>query len=410
MALRYSDLELEELLADDESELVERKAGMTGEAPNAIREAICAFANDIHNHRRPGLIFIGIDDQGRPSDLPITDELLRQLADMKSDGNTVPPPSMSVEKRRISGADVAVVAVQPSDAPPVRCRGRIWIRVGPRRMLASAQDERILAEKRKSLDLYFDVQPVRSSTLDDLDLARFTLDFLPKAFAPDILAANDRTVIQQLAATKMIASVDDPTPTVTGLLALAERPRDYIPGALIQFLRLDGENLGSDIIDAARYEGPIRDQIERLDQKLDAHIRTRVDITSGPLERRTFNYPLTTLQQLTRNAVMHRTYQGPEHLPSASHVSVFWFNDRVEIHSPGGPFGDVTAANFGEPGAVGHRNPNLADVMKVLGLVQRFGIGIAMARQALGAEHAERLAFDVKHGWITCTIRGNASS
>ena len=410
MQIRYSDAELEALLADDESEFVERKGSMSGDAPNAIREAICAFANDIHNHRRPGVIFVGIDDQGRPSDLPISDQLLLQLADMKSDGNTVPPPSMSVEKRRLRNADVAVITVQPSDAPPVRCRGRIWIRVGPRRMLASAQDERILSEKRRSTDRYFDVQPVHSSTLDDLDLARFTLDFLPKAFAPDVLAANDRTVVQQLAATKMIASVDDPTPTVTGVLTLAERPRDYIPGALIQFLRLDGDDLGSDIVDAARYEGPIRDQIERLDQKLDAHIRTRVDIRSRPTEKRTYNYPLTTLQQLARNAVMHRTYQGPEYLPSASHVSVFWFNDRVEIHSPGGPFGDVTEANFGDPGMVEHRNPNLAEVMRVLGLVQRFGVGISMARQALGPDHAERLTFQVRHGWITCIIKHDASN
>ena len=100
MQIRYSDAELEALLADDESELVERKGSVSGDAPNAIREAICAFANDIHNNRRPGVIFVGIDDQGAPASLPITDQLLLQLADMKSDGNTVPPPSMSLALSR----------------------------------------------------------------------------------------------------------------------------------------------------------------------------------------------------------------------------------------------------------------------------------------------------------------------
>jgi ATP-dependent DNA helicase RecG len=46
----------------------------------------------------------------------------------------------------LKGDDVAVVLVQPADAPPVRFKGTVWIRVGPRRAIASPQEERILAE------------------------------------------------------------------------------------------------------------------------------------------------------------------------------------------------------------------------------------------------------------------------
>ena len=75
--------------------------------------------------------------------------MLRQLADMKTDGNIVPLPSMTVEKLSLPGGDVAVVIVQPSDSPPVRWRGRVHIRIGPRKGIATAQDERILNEKRR---------------------------------------------------------------------------------------------------------------------------------------------------------------------------------------------------------------------------------------------------------------------
>ena len=54
-------------------------------------------------------------------------------------------------------------------------------------------------------------------------------------------------------------------------------------------------------------------------------------------------------------------------------VRITWYNDRIEIQSPGGPFGSVTAQNFGQDGITDYRNPNLADAMKVLGFVQRFG-------------------------------------
>ena len=62
---------------------------------------------------------------------------------------------------------------------------------------------------------------------------------------------------------------------------------------------------------------------------------------------------------------------------------LYWFTDRVEVHSPGGPYGRVTKENFGQPGFYDYRNPNVAAVMKELGYVQRFGFGIATARREM---------------------------
>ncbi len=42
-------------------------------------------------------------------------------------------------------------------------------------------------------------------------------------------------------------------------------------------------------------------------------------------------------------------------------------------------WGDVTPANFGQPGVTDYRNPNVADAMRVLGLVERFGIQTVQA-------------------------------
>ena len=55
MTAPYSQEQLEALLADLESDLVERKASLQGDAPGKIREAVCAFANDLPDHRRPGV-------------------------------------------------------------------------------------------------------------------------------------------------------------------------------------------------------------------------------------------------------------------------------------------------------------------------------------------------------------------
>ncbi len=211
-----SDDELLGLLAEGESDRVEFKESLSGDAATKIREAICAFANDVVGHRVPGVVFVGVRDDGLPVGLTVSDKLLRQLADMRTDGNIVPPPSMAVRKIVAQGAELAVVTVVPSDSPPVRYRGEIHIRTGPRRDRASAQDERILNERRRSLDAPFDVQPVASATLNDLDQSYFKNEYLLRAVTREMLEANERRSEEQLAATKMTMSAGDPTPTVLG--------------------------------------------------------------------------------------------------------------------------------------------------------------------------------------------------
>ncbi len=350
---RLPDDLLETLLGDLESDRVERKESFRGDAPTTVREAVCAFANDLPGHAAPGVVFVGVRDDGTPSGLPITDELLRALSDVKTDGNVVPPPSLVVEKRVLRGTDIAVVAVTPADAPPVRYRGRIWIRVGPRRAVATAQEERILNERRRHLDRPFDVQRVPAATLDDLDRRRFMDEYLGHAVAPDVLAVNDRTDDERLAASKMVWTADEPIPTVLGVLVLCPRARDFLPGAYIQFLRIAGRELGDSILDELALDGTVTDVLRRIDDKLTSHNRVEVDILAGSTERRTPRYPLPALQQLVRNAVLHRSYEATN-----SPVRVTWYDDRIEIANPGGPFGSVTETNFGRPGVTDYRNPN----------------------------------------------------
>src|ERR1039457_1661043 len=222
---RLTDNELEALLNDLESDRAERKEAWAGDAPEKGPQAICAFANDLPNHQQPGVLFVGVEDNGAPKNIALTEQLLLTLADLKSNGNILPPPTMTVEKRVLKKSEIAVVTVWPADAPPVRFKGRIWIRTGPRRGIASAQDERILNEKRRYRDRHFEAHPVSPCTLADLNRANFENDYLPNAFAADVLAANARSYEQRPASCGMIASVDDPIPTVLGLLCIGTSPR-----------------------------------------------------------------------------------------------------------------------------------------------------------------------------------------
>ena len=395
-----SDAEILRLIDYGEADRVEFKETLSGSAPRQVREAICAFANDLPGYGTTGVAFIGVRDQDRVIvGVDVTDELLRQLADMKTDGNILPLPSMTVTKQTLRGQDVAMVAVSPSDSPPVRYRGRIHIRIGPRQGIATAQDERILNERRRHGDRPFDLQPIPTAGTNELNLSRFQYEYLPQAFSDDVLEANYRSLEERLAATKMIASADDPTATVLGLLVIGKSPQDFIPCAYVDFLRIDGTELADDIIDSETIQGDVSNLLRRLDDKLESHNRTAVDITTSRMEQRTSLYPAAALQQITRNAVMHRTYEATN-----APVRVNWFNDRIEVISPGGPFGVVNADNFGEPGLTDYRNPNLADAMRTLAFVQRFGAGIPIARRLLHQAGHPEPVFTIQGNFVSVTV------
>ena len=396
----FTDEELLQIIEDGEADRVEFKESLSGSAAERIREAICALANDLPRHEKPGFVFVGVRDDKTIAGLSVTDQLLQQLADMKTDGNIVPPPSLNVEKRTLQGKEIAVVTVQPSNSPPVRYKGAIYIRIGPRRGIATAQDERTLNEKRRYGDIPFDLHPIPTSGVSDLNLAQFRNEYLPQAFSDETLAANERSLNEQLAATKMIGAADQPTSTVLGILTIGKNPQDFLPGAYVQFLRIDGSELTDDILDGEEIRGAIPDLLRRVDDKLTAHNRTAVNFTTNVVEQRTELYPIPALQQITRNAVMHRTYEATN-----APIRVSWFNDRIEVLSPGGAFGTVNAENFGRPGFTDYRNPNLAEAMKTLGYVQRFGVGIPTARRLLkGAGHPEP-EFELNHNYVLATIK-----
>ena len=91
--------ELRALMRERESDRVERKRSAAD--GSGIRRNLCAFANDLPGRGAPGVIFVGVEDDGRCAGLRIDDRLLRELAGMKDDGNILPLPSITVEKRHI---------------------------------------------------------------------------------------------------------------------------------------------------------------------------------------------------------------------------------------------------------------------------------------------------------------------
>ena len=389
-----TDDELRLRLRDLESQWVERKQSAADRS--GIRRNICAFANDLAGSARVGVIFVGLKDDGRCAGLDIDDQLLRNLAHMRQDGNILPIPSIQVERRVIEQCPLAVIQVEPAANPPVRYQGRVWVKVGPTVQEATAEEEQRLTERRRAGDAPFDLRPAHSAGLDALDRDYVRQTYIPAAIPTEVPGQNQRSLPQQLRSLRL--AVGD-QPAWGGLIACGVDPQAWVAGAYVQFLRIDGTALTDPIKDQKALTGKLEDVLRRVDELLEINIAVRTDITSAPREIRQPDYPLAALQQLARNAVMHRAYETTN-----APVRLYWYSDRIEIQNPGGLYGRVTPANI-DTGTTDYRNPLIAEIMRHLGFAQRFGIGLPIARKALrdNGNPPPEFAFSPTH--VTVIVR-----
>ncbi len=108
-------------------------------------------------------------------------------------------------------------------------------------------------------------------------------------------------------------------------------------------------------------------------------------------------YPRVAVRELLMNAIMHRDYG------STAPLRFTWFDDRIEIQSPGGLYGEASPANF--PRQTSDRNPIIAEALKALGYVNRYGRGVITAQAALERNESPPAEFTFDPGYVLALIR-----
>lgn len=365
--------EIRTMLVDVENDRVERTISTTN--TDKFGQAICAFANDLPNHNLPGYLFLGVTDDGEISGINVTDELLKNIAAIRTDGNIQPQPSMVVQKVPMPEGDIIMVEVQPHVFPPVRYKGRVWIRVGPRKGIASEADERILMEKRRTNVSSFDSMPCLNATLDDLDTRLFKYNFLPKAVDDDVIKEDTRDIRYQMSSFGFYDTRYD-CPTNAGMLFFAKNLRRFIGGAYVQYVRFAGKDRASDILSEHEFKDNLCTILPEIDTFIKTTITNRRPIpVSSAREENVVDYPDWATRELVMNAICHRDYEsnGP--------IQFYQYADRIEIENHGGLYGRANEQNF--PNVNDYRNLIVAEGMKVLGFVNRQSRGVLKVQREL---------------------------
>ena len=381
--------ELLELLTKPEDERIEWTRAF--DKADKIGQAVCAFANDLAGSGEPGYLLLGVKKDGSIAGRRVDDQLMASLGGLKTDGNLLPPPSMAIDKVSLPEGDVVAITVYPSRYPPIRYEGQAWIRVGPRKSVATEEDIRILQERRARYGIRDEELPCETARLSDLDLDLFRLAYLPKAVDARIAEEDDRPVPEQMAALKFF-NPERNCPTNLGVLLFAKHPERFIPSAYVQYVKFAGDGVAGDILQETAFRGPL----VRAVQELDVFVKTgpgasRPVPVSAMREEQRSRYPAWALRELVLNAIVHRDY----FLGNAPTKFYEYSAGRIEIVNPGGLFGRARPDNF--PRVNDYRNPLLAEAMKILGFVNKFSRGVSKVQDELAANGNPRATFDLNH-------------
>jgi len=212
----------------------------------------------------------------------------------------------------------------------------------------------------------------------------------------EVIEENERPLTQQLASMRLTDTSG--TPTILGELIAGFDPVSYVPGAYVQFIRYQGADMDASVSDDQELRSHLIDISLRLEALLRSNLRTRVVPVGDLRETHMPDYPIEALREACMNAVMHRNYET-----SYAPVRIAWFDDRIEVSNPGGPFGQVRTDNFDRVND--YRNPSLAAAMKALGYVNRFGRGIGRIRTSLMRNGNPSAEFTIDDSSWTVTLR-----
>lgn len=146
------------------------------------------------------------------------------------------------------------------------------------------------------------------------------------------------------------------------------------------FRYLTSEERVENVMKQAEYFGYSGDRVKGLIfcSRIDEATKTIISSTTGRRTDRT-DYPITAVREAIINALVHRDYSiHTEGMP----IQLIMFEDRIEIHNPGGLYGRITIDQLGkiQPDT---RNPVLASALETLGITENRYSGIPTIRMEM---------------------------
>jgi ATP-dependent DNA helicase RecG len=351
---------LELALAEGEGLTIEFKEKIA----NLDRE-IVAFANTIG-----GIIYVGVDDQGKIKGITIDNSLKSQITDIAYNCD----PSIQIQLEVYGKEKVLAIHVNKGLNKPYRCKDGFFIRNGP--STQKLKRDEIVTLIHQTGTVRFD-ECINEQFKFPEDFSRNALDeylkmsgIITHATAPDILGSLNaaQNIEHQVKFTN------------AGVLFFAEKPQDFFPESYITAVKYKTNERFS-IIDKKDFKGSLIFQITDSLAFVFRHMNVEPSVQIGIgsyLGARTdiYEYSPIAIREAIVNAVAHRDY-----FYDSSHIYIHMFPDYIEIENPGGLYRGLSLEDLGKRSV--RRNRLIADLLHRAGFVERVGSGFSRMEKSL---------------------------
>ncbi len=316
-----------------------------------------------------GRVLFGVSPDGHVVGQQVTDQTLEKLhAALASFDPEITP---TIERIKIAdGREVIVVAVQQGRYRPYRYKGVAYKRVGAVTATMTREEyERLFLEQLHASDRW-ETEPA-SVALDDLDhaeIARALDDAVRRGRVSEPLSRDPLDLLRGLGLVKGGRILN----AGAVLFARADRLLPDYPQCLVKLARFQGITRGESIADERQQHGNAFALLRQAEEFCRIHlpVASRLDPTSM-IRRDEPEIPVLALREALANAVSHREYST-----AAGSISVFIYDDRVEVASIGGLHFGLSVDDLLRPHESQPWNPLIAGALYRRGVVDSLGSGI----------------------------------
>ena len=364
-----------------EVQVVEVKAAHEG-CPKKLYDTLSSFSNqDIG-----GTLIFGLDEAQNFAVVGVYDLQDLQKKVTEQCNQMVPPVRAVFTAVELEGETICSAEIPSVDLTERPCYysgvGRVkgsYIRVGDADLPMT--DYEIYTYEAFRSHVHDDERVVERATFSYMDQNKIrTYVSRMKEERPGFSRLSDEQVNEMLAITR------DGVPTLAAILNFGLYPQGYFPQLAITAIVVPGKEIGDTsqrgerFLNNKRIEGTLP---EMLTEALafcnrNMKVRTIIDPNTGERADRT-EYPIEAIREAVLNALIHRDYS---HFTEGTPVQIDFFENRLEIHSPGGLYGRMTVEDLGKA-RPDLRNPALATMSEFLLKTENRYSGIPTIRREM---------------------------
>lgn len=358
---------------------------------DTIAEYLAAFAN-----ADGGTLVLGVNDDGTPSGHAYPEEAVQGFLGV-ADTRLRPTLTVDVQRITLDGHELIIFEV-PMSAEAVMVEGNGFpYRVGDR-VLREPQ-EVINARKEAYRRVGFEQRIRHEASLADLDLdlARSTLRNTVRGGEPVEKLLEDYGLA--------LPRTGGPAITNAALLLFGRPPMPRWHTRMgVRFFRVQGtertHGVARNVTQLARLELPIAALIAESHRFASAQIR-RSERLHDLFFREFPEYPTFAWQEAIVNAIAHRDY-----VDASREIEVWFFDDRMEIESPGDTVAPVTLELLRARQRVhASRNPLLVRVLVEAGIMREEGEGVPRMYEEMNASFLRDPEFTLRDSTFSVVLR-----